>query len=135
MASDQGEIGPGEEGTHVLAVDTSLEVERRMACRESLGQVEILADQNADLVAAHSSREMEVVAGIEGVEVGVVAAVEVAAAAAAVAEIVEMVEIAEVVPESAPEASMQGLAVWRSTSRRFVSGMSSLNKIANLRTL
>ena len=86
-----------------------------MACRETPGQVETLADRNVDLVVAHSSKEMEVVAGIEDVEVGVAAAAEAeAAAAAAVAAVAEVVP--ELVPESGPEASMQESAVWHSTS-------------------
>lgn len=112
LASDQDEIGPGEEGTHVLAVGTSLEAEGRMACQETLGQAETLAVHNADGVAAHSSKGMEIVAGIEDVEVGVAAAAELVAGVVA-AVVAEMVP--ESAPESAPEASKQESVVWHST--------------------
>ena len=85
-----------------------------MACPETLGQVEIHADQNADLAAAHSNREKQVVAGIGDVEGGPAAAAEAEAEGAAV--IAVTVAVAEVVPEPAPEASMQESVVWHSIS-------------------
>lgn len=111
-ASDQDGIGLGEEGTHVLAVGTNLEAEGRMACHETLGRAETLAAQNADWVAAHSSKEMEIVAEIEDVEAGVADVAELVAGV--VAGVVAAV-VAEVVPESAPEASKQESVVWHST--------------------
>lgn len=107
-ASDQDGNGLREEGTHVLAVGTSRGAEGRMACQETLGQVETLAVQNADWVVAHNSKGMEIVAEIEDVEVGVAGAAEFAAEVAAGL-------VAAGVPESAPEASKQESVVWHST--------------------
>ena len=122
LASGQDGIGPGGEESHVLVAGTSLEVERRMACPETLGQVETHADQNADLAADHRSREKQV-AGIGDVEVGPAAAAEAEAEAEAEAGavIAVIVAVAEVVPGPAPEASMQESAVWHSISCCLVS--------------